>query len=254
MTGEDRPTDESFVADLLAAAHTPHPALPPDVAARLEQRLAALHEEPRQDPHEEPHEDPREDLPGQDELARRRRRRTRTGLLVAAAAAAVVAGGVVVPTVLEQGDRSESSRAGGATADQTVNQPGGGSEGFAPPSDARTGAVAPPSAPTYLLDVPTDQLPRVRAEAGTARDAQRLFDQGADVGAGTSAPSTVRITGCSLPDLARDDRLVAVRVSGDRASLVFRGAESADPGQRVRVELYACDDPQRPLAVTAVRE
>jgi hypothetical protein len=174
--------------------------------------------------------------------------------LVAAAAAAVVAGGVGVPTVLEQGDQADSSRAGGAAADRAESRPGGESQGFAPPSDARTGAVAPPSAPTYLLDVPTDELPRVRAQSGTARDAQRLFDQGADVGAGTSAPSTVRITGCTLPDLARDDRLVAVRVSGDRASLVFRGAESAGAGQRVRAELYSCDDPQRPLAVTAVRE
>jgi hypothetical protein len=250
-TGADRPedglspADEERVRRLLSAAGGPV-TVPEDVAARLDTVLAALRDE-RGETGAAPVVD----------LAARRRRRW-PSVLVAAAAVAVVGAGL--GNLVQNGlGGSGGDSMSAVTSRDTAGDGGAESapEAGAPDRDADGGGAAAPEAARERVRVlfgsaPTTALPRIRREAASA-DAERIYvatgpvatrDPG-DLAGGLSAGR------CALPAVDSGERLVAVRLDGQRATLVF-GADPDGPDGHRPATVFACDDGRSPLLVTGI--
>lgn len=219
------PAEEQAVRRLLAGAAADPPTLPADVAGRLDEVLAGLQGE-RDRPPVTPVTD----------LSERRARRWPT-VLVAAAAVAVV--GVGLGNVLQ--NTSGGSDNAASSADAPAAEAGGAQDSIPQP---RNGAV--------LGELSTSALPRVR-NGSLAVDAQRIYDQSLrykavrgtkpEAAAGPDADAA-----CDEPVVGRGERLVAVRLGGERASILFRAPQDG----RRRAEVYPCDGSGSPVLVTTV--
>lgn len=237
------------------ASVPPAPDMPPEVAARLDARIADLVAE-RGGSAAAPEP--------ADDLAARRRRRLLPRMLVAAALAVVV--GVGLGTLLDDitsggMDAMTADGAGGQSAPETFAEGGGDRE--AAPDVAQEGARQPLSKadgePNRFL--PTAQ--RIRLSSDTLRrDVSAIVDlhipralaqeDAASEEGGSPAAARRRVdrlfAPCEPPTTARGDRLVAVRLDGDPATLVLRKPAA---GARV-AQVYACGDRDALLARTRV--
>ena len=242
MTPEDvdpedelSPEDEQRVRRLLADAGGTT-TLPEDVVTRLDEVLLGLQAERAGSP-----------TPADDLAARRRRRWTK--VLVAAATVAVV--GVGVGNIVNDGTTGGSSD---SAADMAVEGQGeAGAE--AAPDGGSLVREGPEANRRPLLDAaPTSSLPRVRTGSATV-DAQRIHDMSLRSAfskqpeADGANDADRKAAGCDLPATTRGERLVAVRLEGRRATLVFRAKED---GER-RAEVYSCRDADSPVLATTVR-
>ena len=249
------PEDEEAVRRLLVAAADPL-TMPDDVAGRLDQVLAGLQAERAgtADPAGSATDRP---APVTD-LAERRNRRW-PKVLVAAAAVAVV--GVGLGTIGQNTGGGGDAAMSGDTAMDAQSEAGGESgsapEAAAPGSDSDDGAARRDGTPQGAQgfsgdDVPTAALPRLRTGSATL-DAQRIHDLslGGTTPFSTKGDDTRRQAdevACQLPAVARGERLVAVRLDGERATLLFGAKED---GHR-QAEVYSCDDGNSPELVTTV--
>jgi hypothetical protein len=251
------PEQEEQVRRALAATARAEgdPALPPEVAARLDRVLNEL-EAPRVAAAE------RQDgtAAPADELASRRRRRL-PDLLVAAAAVSVIAvtGGAVATGGFGLGGSSSSTTAGSASQGSdsprtpapqglgTDTGPGAGADSRLPRTAAGDGRVAGSTAASpggEAAGPAGPRLPRLRT-ATLRRDVRRLLPvpsvpTGTDPSADAACPGPAPRTG---------ERRIAVRLDGRAATLVL-GAP-ADGTRTARV--YACGETGTPSATVRVR-
>ena len=217
------PEQEEQVRDELAAAGPDEPTpMPPDVVARLRAVLDDL---------VEPRVAARARVAGAgsgtDPLARRRRRRW-PDVLVAAAAVVVIAGAGAA--VVTSGGTTSGSAGSGSRAES------------APGADRDTAGGGPrPSARALTAD--GSALPRLRT-ASLRADLRRLAAGSPLTG---PADATGRVA-CARPVLRDDERLVAVRLDGRRATLVLGPA--ADGVREARI--YSCGDGSTTVARASV--
>jgi hypothetical protein len=232
------PVDEESVRRLLLAASGPVPT-PDDVAARLDDVLAGLQAE----------RDGSAAAPVTDLAAHRRRSWPK--VLVAAAAVVVVGVGI--------GNISDNSGGGGGDA-ATSARVDAAEGGRAAAPEAGEAEIAPPAEDsdatserdTLLGTVPTSALPRIRTDSATL-DAQRILDLALGRVATDEqvAPQDQsRVRACDIPAVSRGETLVAVRLEGRRASLLF-GKEDAEGSREAQV--YSCNDSESPVLVTDVK-
>jgi hypothetical protein len=238
MTQRDdlTPEEDREVSRLLADAATPT-ALPPDVAARLDDQLAGLVAERVRD------RQPRADLPGPGDVAtlpgpaQRRRRWPR--VLVAAAAVAVVgyAGSTLGWEPSPDADQAvRGAEDAGAVAESQADTGGGVLE--APGADRAPGSgQAESQAPrsTREAPVPAGVPLGVLADVLTGRDARLDAHSGPGRTAGTD---------CATPELGPGDRSEVLGPAGRRVVLVHRAAAAGAPAV---VTVYACGQPHIPL-------
>jgi hypothetical protein len=235
----------------------PEGPLPPEVATRLDARLADLVAE----------RGSAGSHPSVDELAARRRRRRVTTGLVAAASVAVI--GVALGTIGDlTGSGSDSAQSGEAVFDSGSAAPEAAPGDAAGGADA--GALGPVPDGVLLLagdrqDISSASLARdvarvaARAPAASSRagvtgdstDTDETDDP--DDTGGTGRPGEARrrlatIAPCVVPAAQAGDVVAPVRLDGEPATLVLRGA--AD-GTR-EAQIYACDDAAALLASTTV--
>lgn len=233
-SGPGDPAQER-VARLLAATGSSAPALPEDVAGRLDETLARLLAERRETPVDD----------GVVDLGERRRRRW-PGLLVAAATVSVV--GLGVGTTLDSGFEGDSAStdagsvvdegaAGGeAEPEAAVSElEGSGTEsraqaGQAPSPEALADAARPPRLSTTSL-VP---------------DAQRIED----FSLAAPAPTPRLDRRCVDTGTSSGDTWLRIRLDGEPAVLVLRAPE----GGRRTAEVFTCDDPATPTASARIDE
>lgn len=249
MTPEDHePTDPGTHADaageetvrrLLAASGGPV-TMPPEVAARLDDVLADLQAERSAAP-ARPASRP---APIADLDARRARRWPK--VLVAAAAVSVL--GVGLGNVMDD----LGVGVGSPTSDQAASESAGRAE--MGPAEASGGGEASSDEDEVDTGDALAQtrnkrsLPKVRSESVTA-DASRILAFSEVFAADRPQALSGRAGGsCEPPALGRGDGMVAVRLDGEPATLVFRARE----GGRRQVEVFACDDPRSPVLVTTV--
>lgn len=218
--------DEDEVRRLLAAAGGPPPVTPPEVADRLDEVLADLVADRSVEA----------DEVAAVELAERRSRRW-PKVLVAAATVSVL--GLAIGNLL--GDdgvtTSENAASGGDSAaemgPETADQAGPGGRSLRSPD----GVTGTPGRRLVL---------RLHTESLTA-DVQRVADFSLD----TAAMAEIRpgdAPACEIPVAKRGDDVLLVRLDGERSVLVLR---APDDGRR-RAEVFACDDPDAPVAETTV--
>lgn len=246
------PEDGETVRRLLAAAADPM-TMPSDVAGRLDEMLAGLQAE-RGATSSGTHSGSAVRPASVTGLSERRSRRW-PKVLVAAAAVAVV--GVGLGNILAN---TGGDPMGAATSTDAPNAGAGGAGEAAPSpgsaddlarSDDKT-APRPQKREAQLDAAPTSALPRVRTGSVTL-DAQRIHDLSLGFAAprGTTsggARSDADALACDLPAFTRGERLVAVRLDGERATLLFRARED---GHR-QAEVYSCDDSGSPVLGTTV--
>jgi len=234
--------------------------LPPEVAERLDATLADLTAE-RSANQALSRRGAAEVTPGSptDELAARRRRRWRTGL-VAAASVAVL--GVGIGTIADDlplggvsSDTAEDSAGIQAESGAGGSAPDAGADTEEGPAQRPNGNAGPPQA-TYL----TKSRQNLSSDTLT-RDIRRLAELSPVLGARSTAPqrdaptesqdkdqALSALAPCDPPSTSRGDRLAAVRLDGQRATLVLRRADS---GVR-EAQIYSCDDGDAVLASTVV--
>jgi hypothetical protein len=225
VSDDDEPAlsaqDEELVRRTLGASG-PDPAMPDDVTRRLDDVLAGLVAERSAAP-----------AAGRAGAPARERARRWPGVLVAAAVLSVVALGV--GTLLRGGTGSGADSMGAA--------------------DAPAGAMAEKAAPdSSAQDSTTSRLPRLHRDSLQA-DVERFLAVRAlrarlQPGGGQAALQgpTARAW-CVTPVTTKDDRLVAVRLDRERATLVLR-----KPRDGVRAAaVYLCGEPGEPAASTTVR-
>lgn len=225
MTDPTDPTDPqetpevAEVRRLLAEARHLEP-MPEDVAARIDDVLAGLREQPvRRD----------------DVIPISAARRRRVGALLVAAAVVVVGGAVIAPHVSRGGSAAPTSAADSAGGSTTSSELG--NTGNAPPK-----APAGPEAPQSLVH--SDRLSlsdgRVvvhpRRFSADALNSRALLPQ---------ADAASALQDC--PALPRHADVVAARYQRAPAALVFRQARG---GSQV-VDLYICGSP-RPVRSTTL--
>ena len=253
------PEQEEQVRRALAAA-PPVEQLPTEVAARLDATLADLVAE-RAAGESGPE-------PGVVTSLEERRRRRWPGVLVAAAAVSVLAYGVgtTLGGVGLAGGSAESTAArdqtfSGAGADSADGgDTGGDTSGGTEAAPEEPGAVVTERGDSVAGDRPADGRAllvagTVRLHRGSLREEVGRLVRDANLGrAPASDADTTRDSAgflddrCEQPDLARGDRLAAVRLDGRRATLVVRKAVD---GTRV-AEIYSCGDGSDLLAITQV--
>ncbi len=230
--------EEEAVRRLLAEAGEETPAMPPDVAARLDDVLAGLVAD-RTAPEDTPDETPEvTDLST-------RRSRLWPKLLVAAAAVSVV--GLGVGNVLGGGGGSDSESSMPA-ADQAD---AGSAAARQESADEAAPAPSSPGRHDVDLSVAGRQLPRLRTGSLTV-DAQRIVDfslgpaQTKDDVDGRAAKRST----CAAPATRAGDDVVVVRLDGARSVLVLRAPQH---GERA-AEVFGCHDPSTPVAETTVED
>lgn len=240
--------DEEAVRRLLAASAGPLET-PPDVVHRLDEVLADLKAEPagsRRDT------DPAaRTTVGTAAVTNLAGRRTRRWPKVLVAAAAVSLLGVGLGNVMDDlgGSASDSATAGsaegGAVAREQLDA------GAAVEDDDRDRAEASPEQVVPSGGSAARSLPRLRTESVTV-DAARILAFTPAVSADGDGPQLLSersvVGSCLSPDLRRGDLAVAVRLDGERATLVFRAARDG----RREVEVYPCDDATSPVVTTTV--
>lgn len=238
------------VRRLLAAAGSPAPEVPSDVADRLDSVLADLVAERSAAPGESVPGGPvpADEVTGVTELASRRRR-WGPRLLVAAAGVSVLALGVGVGldgltgAGEEQAVTSESAGAGSAAQperDATALDRTASSQG---PADVGT-------APDQLLDRTRSELGLptpvpVRSSALRA-DLQRIEDSATAMAVADSRRRWA--AACVRPRVAPGDEWLPVRLDGEAAVLLLRAP--AD-GRRTG-DVFTCDDAAAPAASAVV--
>ncbi len=241
-------TDEEAVRRLLAAAAGPLQT-PPDVVHRLDEVLAGLKTVPA---------DPRRDTDTAAGTAVRTaavtdlpERRTRRWPKVLVAAAAVSLLGVGLGNVMDDlgGGASDSATAGSAEGGSVMREQL--DAGSAVEDNDRDRAEAAPEPAVPPRGAAARSLPRLRTESVTV-DAARILAFTPAVSADGDGPQLLSersvVGSCLSPDLRRGDLAVAVRLDGERATLVFRAARD---GRRA-VEVYPCDDATSPVVTTTV--
>ena len=248
------PEQEEQVRRLLASA-PPEAGMPAEVADRLDATLAGLIAERGQvaatetaDPAPVP----------VDELEQRRRRRW-PRLLVAAASVSVLAYGVGVTL-------GGGQMAGEDASTASLEESFGGDAGVADREGAGSGAKSGDE-PEVLSPLPqgsTDSGSRAERYALLTVDTVRLHRSSLTSDVRRLIPDPVMddrardneeqravagfLSRCAAPDTSRGDRVAAVRLDGQKATLVLR--KPAD-GSYV-AEVYSCGDASRLLAVTEV--
>lgn len=245
------PDQEEQVRRALASVPPAQP-VPPEVAARLDARLADLVAE------RESASADRGTVEGGDTSRRRRW----PAVLVAAALVGVV--GVGVGTVLDNvtpGSLDAATEAGGDAGSAPEER----AEGGAPLAEAPTPQQDGSRQPSALMDKHHRYLllaERIRLGSETLRrDVSEIVDlhiprttaredAADDEGDSATAERKVdRLFGrCDLPATAPGDRLIAVRLDGDPATLALRRPED---GTRV-AQVYSCADGGALLAHTRV--
>jgi len=259
--GELSPEDDDTVRRLLAAAAPPM-TMPDDVVGRLDAVLAGLQAE--RETAGVTAETVVPERPDVSELGQRRaQRRARRWPKILVAAAAVGVVGVGLGNILT--DTSGDSMSARTTADSQAEagadvggledapQPESGRDLILPDGQATKSARDPRSSAALVgAAVPTAVLPRVRPEAAK-EDAQRIYD----LSQRRAAPFNTARDGvamdsdgavCDLPPIKHGERLVAVRLGAERATLLFRGEED---GSR-QAEVYSCADGDSPVLVSTV--
>ena len=232
----------------------PEGPLPPEVATRLDARLADLVAERTS----------AASSPSGDELAARRRRRRVTTGLVAAASVAVI--GVALGTIGDlTGSGSDSAQSGEAVLDSGAAAPEAATDDSAGGADA--GALGTVPDGVRLLagdrqDISAASLDRdvarVAARASAASSREDVTGDSTDTDdtdgtGGTGGPGEARrrlatIAPCVVPAVEAGDVVAPVRLDGEPATLVLR---SAADGTR-EAQIYACDDAAALLASTTV--
>lgn len=235
-------TEQAEVSRLLAAASGPPDteAMPPDVAARLDDVLAGLVAERTSEPAAGPA--PEDEGSGVTDLASRRRKRW-PALLVAAAAVSVV--GLGVGNVLDGGGGMEAAStaddasAGGAVAPETAEDGSADDTADRRAADRELEPAPQPADGKYsaLADVPG-----LRSDS-LAVDVQRVVDFALS---GNVRRGLKRA--CVAPDLAKGDEWLSVRFDREPAILVLRAAED---GRRT-AEVFRCDDGDTAAAETTI--
>lgn len=230
------PEQEDEVRRVLAGFGGPEPT-PPQVSARLDATLARLVEERATDQaadqtHAQTHDE------ATDELAVRRSRRWR-GALVAAASVAVLGTGVGVVvngTGTSGGDSMTTALdTAGEEAGGRDLAPGLSSDDAGGPESAEVGVEA-------LRDLRGTELSSDTLGQDVRRAARLLAGPSME----KAAEPEPWMIDCALPDASAGDRLAAVRLDGDRATLVLRA-----PVEGTHVaEIYSCDG----LDLVAVRK
>lgn len=246
------PEQEEQVRRALAATQ-PVEGLPAEVADRLDATLAGLVAE-RAAGQTRPE-------PGAVTSLEERRRRRWPGVLVAAAAVSVLAYGV--GTTLGGGGLSGGSAESTAARDQTFSGAGdaGSADGEAEGAPEEPGDLVTDRGGSLADDAQADG--RALLVAGTVRlhrgslraEVGRLVQDAAVLARAPASDADKPRDGagfldvrCQQPDLARGDRLAAVRLDGRRATLVVRKAVG---GTRV-AEIYSCGNGSDRLAITQV--
>ena len=237
--------DEERVRRVLAASAPGPAAMPDEVAARLDDVLAQLVADRATGVDSD-------DAGGTDELARRRRARW-PRLLVAAASVAVLAlgSGIVLRAVTGSGGSADTTGAA-STSSRSAERPSNpdalGAQGG--PAGAPS-AATPEAAKLRRLQVlvPLPRLHTVSLDADIRRASGRDVRRDAmSYSSGTSPSRTADGYACALPAPVRGGRLLAVRLDGERATLVL-GPEH--DGTRV-ARVYSCDNATSPVAETSV--
>ena len=247
------PEQEEQVRRLLGSL-PPEGPLPPEVATRLDARLADLVAERTSAA-----------APASgDELAARRRRRRVTTSLVAAASVAVV--GVALGTMADlTGSGSDSAQSGAAVSDSAAAAPESAPEAAREDSagDAAGGADAGTlaSVPDGVLllagdrqDVATANLDRdvarvaALAPAPSSREGVTGDRADPEEGPGEARRRLATIAPCVVPAAEAGDVVAPVRLDGEPATLVLRAAA----GGTREAQIYACDDATALLAATTV--
>lgn len=232
------PEQEEAVRRALAAtARAEDDALPPEVAARLDDRLAGLVSDRSGRSERSLPTGARTGSRPQPSRAPRRWPR----VLAAAAAVVVVAGGgsAVVRSLGGSGSASSSS------ASRAGSGPGPASAG---PARSAAGAAPPTAAGGEGGSPAPGRLPDLRT-ATLHRDVQRAAARAAAVGHGNRLrpESAGRPPGaCAVPSLAPGRRALAVRLDGRPATLVLPRA--AGPGV---ARIYPCGAPATPATPAA---
>ncbi len=232
----------------------PEGPLPPEVATRLDARLADLVAEQTSPASH----------PSGDELAARRRRRRVTTGLVAAASVAVI--GVALGTIGDlTGSGSDSAQSGEAVFDSGAAAPEAAPDDSAGGADA--GALGAVPDGVRLLagdrqDISFASLDRdvarvaARSSAASSRegvtgdstDTDDTDDTEGNGGPGEARRRLATIAPCVVPAVEAGDVVAPVRLDGEPATLVLR---SAADGTR-EAQIYACDDAAALLASTTV--
>lgn len=244
------PGTEAEVRRLLGEARETGP-LPPEVAARLDETLASLREEPAADA---PTTATRRDAggAGRADVITLPRRRVRQALIGAAAAAAAVTIAVPVTLAVTGSDGPDASvTADGAAAESEEVGPESAQE---PGADAQDEAAPEGLARSDDAEPPVGLLASPKAERGTAPDgaAGGAAEQAAPAGSelllsrpdfeaqvtalverGGLGPVPARA--CGAP---AEGRRIAVRYEGDLGTLVLTPGEGV-----VRARLYVCGVP-----------
>jgi hypothetical protein len=229
--GQDR------VRRLLAELADPGP-LPADVAARLDDRLAALVAE----------REAALDAPAAEvadlSAARARRRRLRTGLVAAASVAVLAIGiGTVADDLLPSGGESQSTTAADAGGDSMLREAAPDAPGPAEGSpetyqqDDQDGEAGSAATEVRRSEVRSATLDEDLARIAGRPSLQRGLVEDARGSASALAP-------CAVPTLAEGDAAVPVRLDGDPATLVLRAAT----GGTREAQIYACDNGDALLA------
>jgi hypothetical protein len=214
------PEQEEQVRRALSSL-SPEGPVPPDVAARLDATLAGL-------------AGSRQPLePAVDELAEARRRRRWPRLLVAAASVAVLAYGAGSFVTGLQGTGGDAEMATAARDDAGGQSHAGAQE------ESNAGSEDPSDVADVILRRQLLTAGRVPVRSDSlARDVrERVLMASADA-ARDPEPTTGLSLGCETPVLGSGDRVAAVRLDGERATLVLR---PGSPRSRV-AEVYSCDD------------
>lgn len=250
--------DDEAVRRLLAAVGGERPALPGDVAARLDDVLADLAADPGAAPR------------GNavvTSLSDRRRRRW-PQVLVAAAAVGVL--GVAVGTLADQDQGAGGSAASsGASNDDTRVEAGGQAATVKPKSSPEAVGevtpleVAPPaavpgssgggdqSAPSAARRLPSLESESLRGDArriAVATDGRATPPEPKHARPDGRHGATALTVRCEAPPTSRGDDPFAVRFEGRRAVLVLR----APHHDRRVVDVYACRNAGNQLARTVI--
>jgi len=198
------------------------------------------------------------------------RRRRWPGLLVAAASVAVLGVGVGIVAQDMSGSESADSATGTAATDESFREGAAGGDagsGAGGADDNGPPETAPEDSPReeqaealggagLLLSV-RERPARLRSDS-LVTDLDRVLDirtaavstrQGELTRPGKDSRSTLDtaarlVTDCDLPDTGSGDLLAAVRLDGERGTLVVR----KESGGTRAAKVYACADPTRLLA------
>ncbi|HZJ05979.1 MAG TPA: hypothetical protein VFD59_10975 [Nocardioidaceae bacterium] len=249
MTPEEAEQDD--VRRLLAALDDPAPAMPEEVAQRLDDVLAGLVAE-------RAGTTPGHGSAAVTDLSERRAARW-PRLLVAAAAVTVLGlgiGNVMSGTESVQSSdeaaSDEDGDAGDASAQDQAAPEAAGPDTASKREDKDEDREAAAAAKSQQ-DTGRIAVPRLRSDSLNT-DAQRVSDSPVLAGipggllGGLSAEARGEIRGCVAPATGRGDELIVVRLDGEPATMVLRAPEN---GRRA-AEVYACDHAGPPLASTRV--